>query len=375
MKRIVLAAIAAILFAPATQGTMWAQTSGPSSDKSKEGSSSSSESKPSTPTPPPYATILKDPTPKSGLWTVYQKGQNLYWEISSSDYSAEYIVLISISRGIGQGQLLGGMSWGFGDDWVWQFRKVGENVHVVRKNVRFKATANSPESRAVAAAYTDSVLFSLPIMMKGPKGGDLIDLTQVFMSDLPQIGRVLPGFNFSSQKSSWAAVKGFSDNMELEVAATYASGGQQEIETVPDSRGVTINVHYSISKIPNTGYQPRMADDRVGYFLTVVKDFSNKSDREQFVRYINRWDLQKFDPAADTAAGPVPPKKPIVFHIEKTVPAKYRKAIYDGIYEWNKAFEKAGFVNALEVHQQLDNDTKDPEDVRYNFFRWITSNA
>ena len=64
-----------------------------------------------------------------------------------------------------------------------------------------------------------------------------------------------------------------------------------------------------------------------------------------------------------------------MFYIEKTVPFKYRKAIYDGIYEWNKAFEKAGFVNAIEVHQQLDNDDRDPEDIRYNFFRWITSNA
>src|SRR5262245_31841763 len=181
------------------------------------------ESKPSTPATPPYATILKDAPPKSGLWTVYQKGQNLYWEINSSDYNSEYIVLISISRGIGQGQILGGMSWGFGDDWVWQFRKVGDNVHVIRKNVRFKANPNSPESKAVAAAYTDSVLFSLPIMTKGPKGGDLVDLTQVFMSDLPQISRVLPGFSFSSQKSSWQDVKPFDENMELEVAATYAS--------------------------------------------------------------------------------------------------------------------------------------------------------
>jgi uncharacterized protein DUF4953/uncharacterized protein DUF5117 len=347
-----------------------AQTSPSSSDKPKESSSTTTESKPAS-TPPAYANILKDAPPKSGLWTVYQKGQNLYWEISSSDYSAEYILLISISRGIGQGQLLGGMSLYFGDDWVWQFRKVGENVHVIRKNVRFKANANSPESKAVAAAYTDSVLFSLPIVAKGPKGGDLVDLTSVFMSDLPQIGRMLPGFSFSSQKSNWAEVKAFDENMELEIAATYASSGNAEIDTVPDSRGATINVHYSISKIPSTGYQSRLADDRVGYFLTVVKDFSSKSDRDQFVRYINRWDLQK----ADSSLDPSPPKKQIEFYIEKTVPFKYRKAIYDGIYEWNKAFEKAGFANAIVVKQQGDKDNMDPEDIRYNFFRWITSNA
>ncbi len=320
---------------------------------------------------PPHAALLKNAKTESGLLTFHYTDDKLFAEFTGGDYSAEYLVLISISKGISQGQLLGGMSWGFGDDWVWQFRKVGDKVHVIRKNVRFKATKGSPEATAVGNAYTDSVLFSLSGDVKGPKGGDLVDITSIFMSDLPQIGQVLPGFVFSAQKSTWASVKAFPDNMELEVAATYASSGTQEIETVPDSRGVTINVHYSISKIPNTGYTPRLADDRVGYFLTAVKDFSSKSDRDQFVRYINRWDLQK----ADSNADPSPPKKPIVFWIEKTVPFKYRKPIYDGIYEWNKAYEKAGFVNAVEVRQQPDNADWDPEDVNYNTFRWITAGA
>ena len=83
----------------------------------------------------------------------------------------------------------------------------------------------------------------------------------------------------AADKSTWAAVKGFKDNIELEVAATYASSGTPRLDTVADSRGATINVHYSISMLPQTGYQPRLADDRVGYFLTVVKDYSSKSDR------------------------------------------------------------------------------------------------
>lgn len=324
------------------------------------------------PAAPPYAAVLKDAKSIPGLLQMHQKGNSLHVELMPGDYGNEYIILISISRGISQGPLLGGMSWGFGDDWVWVFRKVDDNVHIIRKNVRFKAASNSPEARAVRNSYTDSVLFSIPSTVKGPKGGDLVDLTSVFMGDLPQISQVLPGFVFSPSKSSWAAVKGFDNNVELEVAATYASSGAQEIDTVPDSRGVTINVHYSISKIPTGGsYQPRLADDRVGYFLTAVKDFSSKSNREQFVRYINRWDLQKSDPSAKLS----PPTKPIKFWIEKTVPYKYEKAIYDGIYEWNKAFEAAGFVNAMVVERQPDNATWDPEDINYNTFRWITSNA
>jgi hypothetical protein len=371
--RVVVIALIGLSLVAFPRGTALAQRPGDSSDSDSKGkaeSTGSSESRSSTPAPP-HVNLLKEAKPVSGLWNVYQKANNLYWEVGAADYSAEYIVLISISRGIAQGQLLGGMSWGFGDEWVWQFRKVGDNVHVIRKNVRFKANPNSPEAKAVAAAYTDSVLFSLPVITKGPKGGDLVDLSQVFFTDLPQISRVLPGFSFSPQKSAWANVKGFEENMELEVAATYASSGTAELDTVPDSRGATINLHYSISKIPSNGYQPRLADDRVGYFLTVVKDFSSKSDRDQFVRYINRWDLQKADPSLELS----PPKKQIEFYIEKTVPFKYRKAIYDGIYEWNKAFEKAGFSNAIVVKQQGDKDNIDPEDIRYNFFRWITSNA
>lgn len=325
----------------------------------------------SKPAAPPYAALLKDAKAATGMLTLHQTANNVFVELTPGDYNSEYLVLISIAKGISQGSLLGGMSWGFGDDWVWTFRKLDDKVHIVRRNVRFKANQGSPEATAVSNAYTDSVMFSLPIAMKGPKGGDLVDLTPVFMSDLPQIGQALPGFMFSQPKSTWAKVKAFPNNVELEVAATYASGGTQEIDTVADSRGVTINVHYSVSKIPTTGYQPRLADDRVGYFLTVVKDFSNKSDREQFVRYVNRWDLRKADPTAAVS----PPVKPIKFWIEKTVPFKYRKAIYDGIYEWNKAFEQAGFANAIIVDQQPDDATWDPEDVNYNTFRWITAGA
>jgi hypothetical protein len=145
-----------------------------------------------------------------------------------------------------------------------------------------------------------------------------------------------------------------------------------DLETVPDSRGVTINIHYSISQLQSTGYQPRLADDRVGYFLTVVKDFSKESDRDQFVRYVNRWHLEKPPGAKEP---PFAPKQSIVFYIERTVPYKYRNAVREGIEEWNKAFEKAGWQNAIEVRQQKDDDDWDPEDVNYNTFRWITSNA
>lgn len=320
---------------------------------------------------PEYSKVIKDTTTKTGLVKLHQGEEKLFVELQPSDLNKDFFVLITIAKGIGQRPLLGGYSWGFGDDWVWQFRRVGDRVQIVRRNVRFTAKPGSPSERAVKLAYTDSVLFSLPIATTGPGGSVVLDLTPVLLSDLPQISQVLPGFSFSKSKSNWAGIEAHLKNVEIQVAATYASNGSSDIESVPDSRGVTVNVHYSISRLPKTSYKPRLADDRVGYFLTVVKDFSKPELEDRFVRYINRWNLEKSDPSAEKS----PPKEPIVFWLEKTIPFKYRKPIRDGIEEWNKAFEEAGFYNAIEVRQQPDDANWEPGDVRYNTFRWITSGA
>ena len=88
----------------------------------------------------------------------------------------------------------------------------------------------------------------------------------------------------------------------------------------------------------------------MGYFLTAVKDFSKKSDRRP-VRALH----QSLGPPQGRCRGrALAAERPIIFWIEKTVPFDYRKPIRDGILEWNKAFEKAGFANAIEVRQQPD---------------------
>ncbi len=318
---------------------------------------------------PPYEQVLKDTQKITGLLTLYRKDDRLLAELDAKNLNRDLIVLITIARGIGQTPIVGGFSWQFGDDAVWQFRRAGERIHLVRRNVRFTADKGSPDAEAVEVAYTDSVLYSLPIITRSPGGAYVVDLTPVFMSDLPQISNVMPGFTFSETKSTWAEIEGYPKNVELQVAATYASNGNSSIDSVPDARGVTVNVHYSISELPVTSYKPRLADDRVGYFLAVQKDFSKKDLDDRFVRYITRWNLEKADPSADIST----PKKPIIFWLEKTVPFKYRKPIRDGILEWNKAFELAGFYDAIEVRQQPDDATWDPGDVNYNTFQWITA--
>jgi hypothetical protein len=320
---------------------------------------------------PAFAVLLKDATRLGGLIPLHRKDDKVYAELPDSILGKDLFVLISIARGIGERSVLGGMSWGDGDDWVWQFRRIDDNIQVVRRNVRFFADKGSPEEKAVDLAYTDSVLFSVPIATFAASGAPVIDLAPVFLTDLPQISATLPGFSFARDRSTWSRIKAFPDNVELEVAATYGSSGNSPIDTLPDPRAATINVHYSISLLPQNSYRPRLADDRVGFFVTALKDFSQRVDEDRFVRYINRWNLEK----ADASAKVSPPKKPIVFWIERTVPFAYRQSVREGIEAWNAAFEKAGFATAIEVRQQPDSTEWDPEDVNYNTFRWITAGA
>ena len=114
--------------------------------------------------------MLKDAKKLEGLITLHRKDDQLFAEIGPRQLDRDYIVLITIARGIGQTPIVGGFSWGFGDDAVWQFRKAGENIQLVRRNVRFTAESGSPTERAVKLAYTDSVLFSLPIRTEEPAG-------------------------------------------------------------------------------------------------------------------------------------------------------------------------------------------------------------
>ena len=137
---------------------------------------------------------------------------------------------------------------------------------------------------------------------------------------------------------------------------------------LPDVRSLLVRFHYSFSELPPPGFRPRLADDRVGHFFTQLEDYSTDTNFQTSKRYINRWRLEKQDPSAPLS----PPKQPVVFWLENTIPVQYRDAIREGILLWNNAFERIGFQNAVVVKQQPDDADWDPADVRYSTIRWFT---
>jgi hypothetical protein len=306
-----------------------------------------------------------------GLFKLYHKDENLYAEIQPHQLEQPFLCPVSIARGGG----LGGMTLNFDEQWVLLFKHVGDKVQVIRRNVHFQAKAGTPAAHAVETTYTDSILLALHVAGINPmKQSLLINLNDIFMQDFAQ----LQLGSFDANRSTWHKIKAFPHNIEIEVAATYSGGGLggnafAGNDSVIDARGNTVVVHYGLVQLPDSGYQPRFADDRVGHFLSVVKDFSSDNTDTSFLRYVNRWRLERAEPVDPKHPNKLSaPKKKIVYWIEKSVPEEYRAYVREGILEWNKAFEKIGFRDAIEVRQQ-ENEDFDPEDINYNTFRWITT--
>jgi hypothetical protein len=316
--------------------------------------------------------VIKGAKEYDGLFKLYQKEDRLYAEVRPDQFDRPLLCPIAIARGAG----LGGYTLNFDEQWVLVFKRVGDKVHLIRRNVHFTAKSGSPTAKAVETTYTDSVLLSLRIQaINLMKQSVLLNLNDIFMADFANLGMGV----FDTSRSTWHKVKAFPRNIELEVAATFSGGARQRgmfgmsNASVIDPRGTTIIIHYGLCQLPDSAYQPRLADDRVGYFLTAVKDFSSDNQDTSFLRYINRWRLERAEPVDPKHPEKLSaPKKKIVFWIEKTVPDEYRAAVREGILEWNKAFEKIGFRDAIEVRQQ-ENEDFDPEDINYNTFRWITT--
>ena len=308
--------------------------------------------------------VIEDSTSYDGLFKLYKKKEKLYCEIQPSQLDQPFLCMTSLSRGLARGRLISGIIM---DEWLLVWRRVGDNLHLVRKNVRYRAKKGTPAAQAVDYGYSDSVLFSLKIESIHPQRESLlVNISPVFISDLPPMARrIADDARFDKTRSTWGTVKAFPKNVELKVKAVYTS--QSYIETVPDSRGIQLTLHYSLAELPSNNYRPRLADDRLGHFMTAVKDYSVQTSDQPFIRYVNRWHLEKADEDAKLS----PPMDPIIFYIEKTVPHRFRPYVRQGILEWNKAFEKIGFADAIEARIQQDHEDWDPEDARYNTIRWI----
>ncbi|WP_237607164.1 zinc-dependent metalloprotease [Roseimaritima sediminicola] len=287
------------------------------------------------------------------VWKNEDKAQ-LLGELPKNFASKRYFIALTVSSGDRYAGLQSG-------DWVVRWRKYNDRLALIAPNLSVRATGDAEAKASVKRLFTDQVLLDVPILANGPSGGPVIDLDALFVGNATQFfGSTVRISN--SRLVSIDKAKVFPDNIELAFEIVGRSGRLQTL-------------HYSISEVPSTGngFKPRPADARVGYFTTSFSDLAKYDDDETRVRYINRWHLEKRDPKLKLS----PPKEPIRFYIEHTTPVRYRRWVKQGIEYWNKAFEEVGLIDAIVVEYQDAASgahmEKDPEDVNYNFVRWLNN--
>jgi hypothetical protein len=270
-----------------------------------------------------------------------------------------------------------------------EFRRIHNMVQLVARNIEYFAKAGTPEARAVQAAFSPSLIGSAPVASQPHPESKavLIEAHGMFASDMLGIGAMLQrayrqGYAFDARNSAVVAVRGSADATVVEVQNHYAtsslaapqpgsSGAPGTPRALPDPRSLFVRLHYSLSRLPAEPMAPRKADSRVGYFDTLGHDFGDDIARTPKLRWINRWRLEKKEPAA-TMSEPV---RPITYWLDRTIPQKYRAAITEGVLEWNKAFERIGYRNAIVVQVQPEDAVFDTLDVDRASIRWMTNAA
>jgi hypothetical protein len=135
----------------------------------------------------------------------------------------------------------------------------------------------------------------------------------------------------------------------------------------PDPRSLFVSFYYSFMPLPEP-MQTRLADERVGFFTVARTDYTTDLNIKSKAHLLKRWRLEKMDANAAVSE----PKQPIVYWLDKNIPEKYRASVTQGVLEWNKAFEKAGFKNALVVKQQQATDDFNNMDAKHTSIRWFT---
>ncbi|MDZ7958695.1 MAG: zinc-dependent metalloprotease [Aulosira sp. DedQUE10] len=322
-----------------------------------------------------FREIVKATEKLEGLFTLYRSREDgiIYWELTPEQLNKNYLATVTLESGLGESGIYSGNPLA---DFLFYFRRINNNLHFVVRNVKFRTEVGEPEQRSLARSFSDSVLYALPINTIDPRSKNiLINLEDLLMEDFPGLTPILKyslqaDYHLEANKSYFGDINSLPENLEIDSIYGFSAAEGANLVTLPDSRALSLKVHYSFSQLrENNGYIPRVADDRVGYFLTAFQDFSHNHTHDPFVRYINRWHLEPSDPNAPLS----PPKKPIIYWIENAVPIEYRDAIREGVLMWNKAFAKAGFQNAIEVRQMPADADWQPADVRYNTIRWFNS--
>lgn len=315
-----------------------------------------------------------------GLFDLYQDTVNgsIKMVIKEDQIGKEYIYFSQIADGVLDA---GSYRGSYRGSKVFKIEKYFNKIEFIVQNTSSYFDPQSALSKSSSANMSEGVLASLKIEGINKKDGlFLINADQLFLKEIfsqikpPRYPKQSPTAftlgTLNKEKTKINSIRNYPKNTDLAIEYVYSknsalNGGSR---AVSDGRNVSIKVFHSLIEMPDNDYEILVDDPRVGYFTTQVTDMTSTSSTP-YRDLVHRWNLKKKDPTAAISE----PVNPIVWWMENSTPKEWRPIIKDAVLQWNVAFEKAGFKNAMVVEMQPDSADWDAGDIRYNVLRWTSS--
>jgi hypothetical protein len=322
-----------------------------------------------------YAEFVKDKQHNQGYFSFYldNKTGKVFLEIEN--FQEEFLFQSGLPHGVGSNDI--GLDRGqLGDTRLVRFEKVGEKVFLRQLNTYYRAdTDNELEKQAIDEAFASSIIWGFKVSKNSADNSKtLVDYTPFLLSDIHSLSEQLERKKQGSYKVDTTRsgvyltrTKAFPNNTELEATVTYkgSKAGAHLRSVTPDASAVTVNLHHSLIKLPDAGYQTRKFHPYSGFWENSYADYASAIDEPLIKRDIPRHRLAKKNPKAKVSEA----VEPIIYYLDAGVPEPIKSALLEGARWWDQAFSAIGYKNAFQV-KMLPSDA-DPMDVRYNVIQWV----
>ena len=319
--------------------------------------------------------ITEDAVTSEGLFDTHMIGDDLFYEIPMEFLDREMLLLTRIAKtpdGAGYGGSKTNTStvrWEKRDDRI-LLRLVGYDNFAADSTAIYTAVQNSNFEPIIMA-------FDIEVMSED-SSAVVIDVTELFTSDVPLIGlqkrrRSTYGVRrVDSDRTFILRATAFPQNIEVRRILTYDATDSPSNE---QSNTLSMELAHSMLLLPDDPMEPRLCDERVGFFSTTQTDYGLDEQRAVNTCYVTRWRLEPSDPEAFARGELVDPVSPIVYFIDPATPEKWVPYLKQGVEDWQVAFEEAGFSNAIVARDAPNDPDWSPEDARYSVIRYLASDV
>ena len=329
-----------------------------------------------------FLTGNKRVSSSSTFMTLHTLDSKVFIELPKSSMGRDMLVGATISSV--SNPKLGDL--GFKNSNLVHVRFVEKDSSVVMQVVNTDLFFDKNDKNAEQASklnYDNLDFFTFPVKVRNTKQNTVVfDASSFLLKEdrfFPIIAKNVGSYTVNSSLKEnltrITAVKAFEENACVKMERNYiislsGRSGSSAINNYP----VTIGVNFNFALLPQDQMTPRLSDTRIGYFL-INKDVVTNGKVEK-ATFVKRWRIEPKDTAAYFAGKLTEPTKPIVYYIENTFPTLWKNAIKNGILRWNKAFEKIGFKNVVQVQDFPTNDPNfDPDNFKYSCIRYLPTDV